>query len=113
MKLQPVRNADGTIKSYRQGDVHIVAVHSIPDGATQEKRKGDIILAHGEVSGHAHRIKSKKAVAWEAAAERFLQAMEQTPITHEEHVKIPADQGSYIVVIQTEYTPAELRRVAD
>lgn len=108
-----IRNANGTIKSYRQGDVHIVAIQSLPADAKQVERKGDIILAHGEVTGHAHRIKSKKAIAWEAAAERFIQAAEKTPITHEEHVEIPTDQGSYLVVIQTEYTPAELRRVAD
>ena len=40
-----------------QGDVYIRAVKSIPASKAVDT-KGDVILAHGEVTGHAHRIKN-------------------------------------------------------
>ena len=99
-------------KIYRQGDVLIVEVVAIPKS---EQVKGEIILAHGEVTGHAHRIKTTpaKAKLWSADAERFLQVMETVALTHEEHATVTIAPGNYQVVIQTEYTPQELRRVQD
>jgi hypothetical protein len=102
------------MKILRQGDVLLVKVAALPN-ASKDTTKGDIILAHGEVTGHAHRIKTpaKKAVLWNAGAERFLQAMETVTLTHEEHSAITIEPGIYRVAIQQEYTPEELRRVAD
>jgi ribosomal protein L18E len=98
----------------RQGDVLLVKVAALPK-AVEETTKGDIILAHGEVTGHAHRIKAPAMTAklWSAGAERFLQAMETVALTHEEHATITIEPGIYRVVIQTEYSPEELRNVAD
>jgi len=42
------------MKAYRQGDVSIMAVNSVPKQA--RKVKGELVLAPGELSGHAHRI---------------------------------------------------------
>lgn len=102
-------------KIFRQGDVMIVEVLAIPKAATKEQREGDIILAHGEVTGHAHRIAAKTAQArmWSAGAERFLQAMEMVSLKHEEHSALSIPPGNYQVVIQQEYTPGALRNVAD
>jgi hypothetical protein len=99
----------------RQGDVLLVKVSSLPEVVAAKKGGEDIILAHGEVTGHAHRIKAPvgKAKLWDAGAERFLQVMERVALTHEEHSAISIDPGIYRVAIQTEYTPSELRRVAD
>lgn len=98
----------------RQGDVLLVKINKIPD-ANENMTKGDIILAHGEVTGHAHRIvaPTTKARLWDASAERFLQVMETVSLTHEEHATIEIPPGSYRVAIQTEYSPEELRNVAD
>ena len=42
---------------YRQGDVLIVPVRSMPGGmARRERDGGRIVLAYGEVTGHAHAI---------------------------------------------------------
>lgn len=102
-------------KIFRQGDVLLVMVDKIPSFAEISKEKGDIILAHGEVTGHAHRIKSpaQKAKLWDANAERFLQVMETISLAHEEHSVITLPPGNYQVVIQKEYTPEELRNVKD
>lgn len=103
------------MKILRQGDVLLVKVKSLPKGSAENTDKGDIILAHGEVTGHAHRIKTPatKAKMWDANAERFLQVVEKVALTHEEHSTISIDPGIYRIAIQTEYSPAELRRVAD
>ncbi|OGT54434.1 MAG: hypothetical protein A3E01_02990 [Gammaproteobacteria bacterium RIFCSPHIGHO2_12_FULL_63_22] len=47
---------------YRQGDVLIVPAKAIPKGVEPISRdKGRVVLAYGEVTGHAHAIKSEKA----------------------------------------------------
>ena len=102
------------MKIYRQGDVLIVEVKSVPKAAKLRTDKGDIILAHGEVTGHAHRIaETPSAKLWSADAERFLQVLETVSLKHEEHSTISLPPGSYQVVIQQQYTPGELRNVQD
>lgn len=97
----------------RQGDVLMVPA-TLPSGAKQVVSKGDVILAFGEVTGHAHRIKEySKVVMWSAGAERFLQVMETVALTHEEHTTVNIPPGVYKLPQQVEYTPQEIHRVAD
>lgn len=97
----------------RQGDVLLVPAQ-MPADAVAVETKGDVILAFGEVTGHAHRIReSSKVRMWSAGAERFLQVMEQTALTHEEHAPVTLMPGVYRLPQQVEYAPAALRRVAD
>lgn len=99
---------------YRQGDVLLAKVAALPKGATKKAAKGDVILAYGEVTGHAHRIAApQKVVLWDAGAERYLQVLEQSTLTHEEHATITLPSGIYRMPTQVEYSPRELRRVAD
>lgn len=98
---------------YRQGDVLLVAA-TLPQNATASDKPGDVILAFGEVTGHAHRITEREKVRmWDAGAERYLQVLEATMLTHEEHAPVTLQPGVYRLPQQVEYTPAELRRVAD
>lgn len=98
----------------RQGDVLLVAIETLPEDAVVQIVEGDVILAWGEVTLHAHRIKEPDMVRmWSAGAERFLQVLERTALTHEEHTAITLEPGIYRLPQQTEYTPAELRRVQD
>src|ERR1700688_418630 len=47
---------------FRQGDILIVPVDQLPAGLKWiERENGRVILAHGEVTGHAHAIKDKSA----------------------------------------------------
>lgn len=103
------------MKILRQGDVLLVKVDSLPKATPANLEKNDIILAHGEVTGHKHQIAKpeQKAKLWNAGAERFLQVMETVALTHEEHSTITINPGVYRVAIQVEYQPDELRRVAD
>jgi hypothetical protein len=48
---------------YRQGDVLIIPVESIPERLDAiDRDDGRVVLAHGEVTGHAHAIKAEGAV---------------------------------------------------
>lgn len=53
---------------YRQGDVLIERIAELPDSAKQQKVKGPVILAHGEVTGHAHAFVDGDARAFKDAA---------------------------------------------
>ncbi len=100
---------------YRQGDVLLVQVQSVPEQAELTETGDKITLAYGEATGHHHRIDEApgKAKLWSAEAERFLQVMETVGLRHEEHSTVTLPPGIYRVAIQREYTPAELRRVTD
>ena len=102
----------------RQGDVLVVAVDSIPDNATEIKRNAlGVVLAEGEVTGHAHRIPSRHATLYRSESDaRFLRVMGPAPVAlnHEEHSTVKIPPGSYQIRIHQEYQPGELpRQVAD
>ncbi len=107
------------MKMFRQGDVLLVQVQKIPADATACKVDGDIILAYGEVTGHAHRLDARtvkplaKGGVWEPSAERFIPALEGAVVRQEEHGDIAIPKGNYRVVQQVEYTPGQIRNVAD
>jgi len=111
---------------YRQGDVMLKRVgDALPEGVkdvTPEKNR--IVLAYGEVTGHAHAFADAEVAAgkvkafsktgvWDPSAERFIQVMETTALTHEEHSPVVLDKGVYEVVQQREYSPEAIRNVAD
>ena len=103
-------------KIVRQGDVMLVKVSALPKGAVEVETKGDVILAHGEVTGHAHRIKQTEkpsARLFDVGAERYLQIAERVALTHEEHSAIFLEAGVYRQAFQFEEKRAEIQRVAD
>ena len=101
----------------RQGDVLLLSVAAIPNDARDVTPEGDVILAYGEVTGHAHRITQTKAApkvrVWDAGAERFLQVIESAQLTHEEHGAVTLEQPVYQQIFQVEERGEEVRRVAD
>lgn len=149
----------------RQGDVQIQQVAALPDGCKEVPPEGNrIVLAHGEVTGHAHAIYdffaelanrndwatisdaathgavvgeiARQAGETPAAADeiaeaaiarartkarlmiapngdRFLEVTDTVTLRHEEHTQHIIPPGIYHLPKQVEYTPAELRRVAD
>ena len=107
-----------------QGDVFIRRVESVPEGLVPVPRdNGRVVLAYGEVTGHAHAILEPTAellVAPERSADdallnvRFLRIMETATLTHEEHAAITLAPGLYEIRQQREWTDAEEPlRVAD
>lgn len=103
----------------RQGDVLLVPVDDVPETARPVARAaGRVILAEGEATGHAHAIRSSGATLLETGEERYLRVGGPVTLDHEEHAPITVVPGTYRVVIQREYVPAEIapslfRRVVD
>ncbi len=98
-------------RQYRQGDVLLVPVAS-PQGRIREvpREQGRIVLAHGEVTGHAHAVEDEAArlVTDEEARELFLivHGDDAVALSHEEHDTLWIDPGAYRVVRQREYEPS-------
>jgi len=114
---------------YRQGDVAIIPVDEFPgelaEKETKVKRdKGRIVLAYGEVTGHAHAIADPQAEMWTMLGtnddakpgndnDRLLVCLDEVDLSHEEHDTIKLPAGLYVIRRQREYGPEELRTVAD
>jgi hypothetical protein len=96
-------------------------------GTEVPREGGRIILAHGEVTGHAHAIASADATLYEpkvddaAAAAvgahvlgtRVLSTVAPVALTHEEHDPIHVPAGEWGVRIQRQYEAGAFRRVED
>lgn len=99
-------------QTWRQGDVFIVATDSLPVGLKPRPP----VLAEGEVTGHAHRLQAgaRAQVLGDGAGALFLDvAGTEATIVHEEHGPVTLPKGAYVVRIQREYHPKEIRRVID
>jgi len=104
------------MNQFRQGDVMLIACNPPSNpGKEVERENGRIVLAHGEVTGHAHAIASMDATLFMDAAtvNRYLDVRAPVTLDHEEHARIELPTGFYRVVRQREYHPAGLREVAD
>ena len=102
----------------RQGDVLLIEVAAIPKDAKDVTPDGDVVLAFGEVTGHAHRIvqtkDSPKVRVWDAAGERFIQRIEaNAQLTHEEHSAAVIERPVYRQIHQVEERGEKVRLVAD
>lgn len=100
-------------KMWRQGDVLIRAISSLP--ATKATIRKNGVLAYGEVTGHAHKVEDlTQAEVLEVGNDLYLRVSEDgVRIVHDEHSPITLPAGNYEVVVQQEYTPSEVRNVAD
>ena len=104
------------MNQYRQGDVFIEEVENLnSDDATEIPRdKGRIILAYGEVTGHAHAISAKGARFLQMPdGSRLLQLPTRADLKHEEHGRITLKPGGYRVTIQRQYAPEGITNVLD
>ena len=114
--------------TYRQGDVLLVAIDTIPGGQPVARDRGHLVLAYGEVTGHAHVIDAPPETAVLTAAEhgRFLRLLADANLVHgvlgttlvrlphDEHAPVAVPAGSYAVLGQEEWTDAmEPRAVLD
>ncbi len=101
---------------YRHGDVFIERVDALPADAVKRARgeREDVILAEGEVTGHAHRVKTRTVALWDADGQRYLTVEAGgASVTHEEHKQLDLPEGCYRILIQREYAPDAIRNVAD
>lgn len=106
---------------YRQGDVLLERVDSIPASAKKIKEQ---IISHGETSNHCHRVTDDVDVL-EDGEEKFLVVNESGKLEHVlvsnpktwtgEHKPIDLPAGKYRMIQQKEYDPYErhVRNVQD
>jgi len=125
----------------RQGDVLLIRVPQPIDTLKLKlvpREDGQVVLAHGEVTGHAHRLSSlecnlfideRRLISEEDTVgifsrlgggavgrpvpDKVLEVKETVMLTHEEHGPIELPPGQYIVRRQREYDPKGLRAIAD
>jgi hypothetical protein len=97
---------------WRQGDVFMAAVDTIPAGATARPH---CVLAEGELTGHSHRI-DQPGVArlYEHGGSLYLEVTAASAtVVHQEHKPITLLRGCYRVWGQREYSPEAIRAVRD
>ena len=100
----------------RQGDVLVREIKQIPSTAKLVKKDaGRVILAYGEVTGHAHAIHNRATMfRADEGLGTYLQVAEGgADLVHDEHATIALPAGTYQVVIQREYQPERIKNVAD
>ena len=105
-------------KMARQGDLLFIRVEKTPENLQQTQ---DQILAHGEITGHAHKVVTpgvqvfdfKGVVNQQTLRSKFLKSETPIHIQHEEHGPIVLDSGNWEVLRQREYTPEGIKKVQD
>ena len=79
------------MKAWRQGDVVLVE-SELPEDAVEIEHDG--VLAHGEVTGHRHRITQGTVKFLHSTKGTFLDVISETALLeHEEHAPITLTRG--------------------
>lgn len=86
----------------RQGDLLIVKVKGIPEGAVKQKNR---VLAEGEITGHMHELDSGEV--YEKSGTLYFKVADNQTFTlkHQEHGALTFEPGAYKVIRQREYEP--------
>ncbi|NJL15453.1 MAG: hypothetical protein HC913_22225 [Microscillaceae bacterium] len=98
-------------KIYRHGDVILFKIEqsSLPRMQAGQATS-ELVLAYGEMTGHAHRLKGAVEVLpleKESEDKIFFRVTERALLSHEEHDTILLEPGYYLKVNQVEYNPFE------
>ncbi len=107
-----------TQKHYRQGDVLVSSVDSVPDKLTKVAREGGrLVLAHGKSTGHSHAVPTARCDLFQDPNEpgaMFLKVnAAKAELVHDEHSTIALPKGVYRVTRQREFSNEAARRVED
>lgn len=103
-------NAHPAPPQYRQGDVLLCARTDAttrePLGRPVPRRRGRLVLAEGEATGHSHTIEEPGAELFEDRdGNRWLKVREHVALRHQEHAPISVGPGIYEVLLQREFDP--------
>jgi hypothetical protein len=96
----------------RQGDIFFRSVSKLPKKGL--KKKGDAILAYGEVTGHSHQVTTPIADCESYVDEQgdiYIRSDNPINVGHDEHNTIVLPAGQWICVSrQREYDPLAANR---
>jgi hypothetical protein len=97
---------------YRQGDILIVPVSH---RSLLAERQRECILALGEATGHKHQILEHAYLWVDDRGAKYVEVIgPEATVVHEEHTPLTLPGPAlYQVVQQREYTPGDVRYVAD
>ena len=85
-------------KYFRQGDVVLKQINSIPSGLKNK----DLTLAYGEITGHQHRLLTGSVVV-DTNGTQYVELSVPTQLVHEEHDTLELPKGCFQVLLQREY----------
>ena len=122
-----MKNPKQQVRIFRQGDVLIRSTDHQPSATAKAiTDQGRVILAYGEVTGHAHQVVTvdpaiianpdvvpAQQLFEEPDGTRLLVVRRDAELRHEEHGTIALTPGNYEVIRQREYSPDAIRNVAD
>lgn len=92
------------MKQQQQGDVIITEISKLPTGCKEvSRKKGKLILAEGETTGHCHAIADKTATLWVLNNQLYLEVLAPVTITHDTHKTQEIPSGIYKIGIVQEY----------
>lgn len=111
-KSNSVRNFE-----VRHGDVGLIRVDALPAEAVESLTDGDIVLAVGEATGHAHRVMDRTARIFRVGDVRYLVIEHPTDLVqtdrsgrvgqrgdgHDLHGAATVERGVFEVVIERDY----------
>lgn len=87
------------MKLYRHGDVIIREVEKV-----EGKKLDHLVLAEGEITGHAHRVADGVAHLFQFQDKKYLEIQsELATLSHEEHKALQLPKGTYEIIIQRQY----------
>lgn len=90
----------------RQGDVFVERTTKAAAKGDEVPRDGDrVVLAYGEVTGHAHAIRAPGVclLRAEGVHARVLTVASKCLLQHEEHGEIEIPSGTFTIQIQREW----------
>ena len=86
----------------RQGDLLIIKVKKIPEGAVKVKSR---VLAEGEATGHMHELDLGEVYEKNGVLYFKVPEGETATLNHQEHGAMTFETGEYKVIRQREYAP--------
>ena len=103
------------LQQFRQGDVLITTVGDSEAGDVVPADNGRIVLAYGEVTGHAHALPADAGMLAMLADtdDRLLTLTRREMLRHEEHAPIQLPAGQLRITVQREWQYGRSRQVAD
>lgn len=100
----------------RQGDVMLEVIEEVPAGF--KFQSNNVIVAHGEVTGHCHEIVlDDSGLSVEMFVGESGEIVYKLPcpaaLKHQEHGEIRLPKGVFFYTHQREYSPKAIRNVQD
>ncbi len=102
------------VRQFRQGDVLLEMIaQPLGEVTPQARENGAFVLAHGEVTGHAHALYEGDCQLYaDAQGNLFLEVRGvDCVLRHEEHDPIALPVAFYRVVRQREYVPTSVDKL--